>query len=311
MSPLFRDPVFDGASDPVLIRNRQERSWWMLYTSRRATAPTKGVGWVHGSDVGVASSDDGGATWCYRGVLGLGHEFGRNTLWAPEVTWDNDLYHVFVSYIRGVPDQWSGHARHIHHYVSEDLVSWDHRGPLTLSSDRVIDAAVHPLPGGGYRMWYKDEDDGASTWSVDSADLEVWQSPQRVLRTPGGHEGPNVFRFRGAYWLIVDSWDGQLAYRSDDLSRWCPAGRILDTASATKSYREDDVGPGLHSDVVVDGDRAFIFYFTLPEADRSRPERLYPARRSSVLAAEIEEEAGELVCDRSQDITLKLSDAAM
>jgi hypothetical protein len=85
LSPLFRDPVFDGASDPVLIRNRPERSWWMLYTSRRATAPTKGVGWVHGSDVGIASSNDGGATWCYRGVLNLGHEFGRNTFWAPEV----------------------------------------------------------------------------------------------------------------------------------------------------------------------------------------------------------------------------------
>jgi hypothetical protein len=102
-----------------------------------------------------------------------------------------------------------------------------------------------------------------------------------------------------------------LAYRSDDLSGWCPAGRVLDTASANRSCREDDVGPGLHSDVVVDGDRAFIFYFTLPEADRSRPERLYPARRSSVLAAELEEEAGELVCDRGQDITLALSDAAV
>ena len=60
------------------------------------------------------------------------------------------MYHVFVSYVRGVPDQWAGHPRHIHHYISEDLVNWDHRGPLALSSDRVIDAAVHPHPGGGY-----------------------------------------------------------------------------------------------------------------------------------------------------------------
>ncbi len=91
MSPLYRDPVFDGASDPVLIRNRHERSWWMLYTSRRATAPTKGVGWVHGSNVGVASSHDGGSTWCYRGDLNLDHEFGRNTFWAPEVVWATAL----------------------------------------------------------------------------------------------------------------------------------------------------------------------------------------------------------------------------
>ncbi len=160
-------------------------------------------------------------------------------------------------------------------------------------------------------MWYKDEADDASTWSVDSPDLEVWHSPQRVLQTPGGHEGPNVFRFCDAYWLVVDSWDGQLAYRSDDLCRWCPAGRVLDTSSASQSCREDDVGPGLHSDVVVDGDRAFIFYFTLPEADRSRPERFYPARRSSVLAAELEAEDGKLVCDRGNDITLALSDEAI
>jgi hypothetical protein len=261
--------------------------------------------------VGVASSNDGGATWCYRGVLDLSYEFGRNTFWAPEVTWANDLYHVFVSYIRGVPDQWAGHSRHIHHYVSKDLLNWDHRGPLALSSDRVIDAAVHRRPGGGYRMWYKDEADGSSTWSVDSSDLQAWHSPQRVLQTPGGHEGPNVFRFRGAYWLIVDSWDGQLAYRSDELSHWSPAGRILDTASASRSCREDDVGPGLHSDVVVDGDRAFIVYFTLPEADPTTPGRPYPARRSSVLAAELEAEDGKLICDRRRDITLALSDEAV
>jgi hypothetical protein len=206
---------------------------------------------------------------------------------------------------------WAGYSRHIHHYVSEDLIKWDHRGPLGLSSDRVIDAAVHVRPDGGYRMWYKDEADGSTTWSVESSDLEVWHSPQRVLRTPGGHEGPNVFRFSDAYWLVVDSWNGQLAYRSDDLSHWRPAGRVLDTASASSSCRQDDVGPGLHSDVVVDGDRAFIFYFTLPEADETTPDGPYPARRSAVLVAELGAENGQLVCDRGREIELLLSDNAI
>jgi hypothetical protein len=160
-------------------------------------------------------------------------------------------------------------------------------------------------------MWYKDEADGSSTWSVDSSDLQVWHSPQRVLQTAGGHEGPNVFRFRDAYWLVVDSWDGQLAFRSDDLSQWQPAGRLLDTASARTSCREDDIGPGLHSDVVVDGDRAFILYFTLPEAEATTPRAPYPARRSSVLVAELGTENGELVCDRARDTTLGLSDDAV
>ncbi len=306
-SPLYRDPVFDGATDPVLIFSRAELSWWMLYTSRRATAPSKGVAWVHGSDIGVASSNDHGHTWTYRGVLELEHEFGRNTFWAPEVLWADHEYHMFVSYVRGVPEQWAGHARHIHHYTSGDLISWEHHGPLPLSSDKVIDACVYPLPTGGYRMWYKDEADSASTWAVDSQDLENWHNARRVVATAGGHEGPNVFRYRGAYWLIVDSWDGQLAYRSEDLCTWLPAGRILDAASAANSSREDDHGPGLHADVVVDRERAFIIYFTHPGAKAPTTE-LYPARRSSVLAAELDVIVGELVCDRGRDVTLELSD---
>jgi hypothetical protein len=35
----------------------------------------------------------------------------------------------------------------IHHCSSADLVTWDHRGPLPLSSDRVIYATVHACPG--------------------------------------------------------------------------------------------------------------------------------------------------------------------
>jgi len=34
--PLFRDPLYDGAADPVVVWNRRERKWFMLYTNRRA-----------------------------------------------------------------------------------------------------------------------------------------------------------------------------------------------------------------------------------------------------------------------------------
>jgi|GEM_PF-4559206 len=40
---------------------------WMIYTIRRAAAEGPGVAWVHGSNLGVASSSDGGASWVYRG----------------------------------------------------------------------------------------------------------------------------------------------------------------------------------------------------------------------------------------------------
>ena len=37
-APLYCDPVHDGAADPTLIWNRDEKCWWMLYTNRRADA---------------------------------------------------------------------------------------------------------------------------------------------------------------------------------------------------------------------------------------------------------------------------------
>ncbi len=39
-APLYNDPIYDGAADPVLIWNREEKSWWMFYTTRRANIPT-------------------------------------------------------------------------------------------------------------------------------------------------------------------------------------------------------------------------------------------------------------------------------
>ncbi|MBQ5689092.1 MAG: glycosyl hydrolase, partial [Bacteroidales bacterium] len=59
-APLFRDPITDGAADPVIIWNRQEKSWWMLYTQRRANAETENVAYCYGNAIGIASSDDNG-----------------------------------------------------------------------------------------------------------------------------------------------------------------------------------------------------------------------------------------------------------
>src|ERR1700760_3552173 len=62
--PLFRDPVHDGAADPVLVWNRKEKKWLMFYTNRRANLTNlPGVSWVHGPRIGIAESTAGGATW--------------------------------------------------------------------------------------------------------------------------------------------------------------------------------------------------------------------------------------------------------
>jgi hypothetical protein len=106
-APLFRDPIHDGAADPVIIWNREEKAWWILYTNRRADAPDVGYSWIHGTDIGIASSTDGGRNWLYRGTMpGLEFENGRNTYWAPEVIWHDGLYHMYMSYVRGIPTNW-------------------------------------------------------------------------------------------------------------------------------------------------------------------------------------------------------------
>ena len=46
--PLWDDPIYHGAADPVIIWNKKKKEWWMLYTNRRATIEdTTGVRWVH------------------------------------------------------------------------------------------------------------------------------------------------------------------------------------------------------------------------------------------------------------------------
>lgn len=300
--PLFRDPIHDGAADPVAVWNRQAREWWLVYTGRRVTAPGPGVAWVHGTDLGVAASGDGGRTWTYRGTLDLPDpEWGRNTFWAPEIIWHDGLHHMYVSWIRGVPDDWTGRAE-IRHYTSPDLLVWTYHGALDLDSDRVIDACVFPLPGGGFRMWFKDETHGSVTYVADSPDLYRWRSAGPAV-THRPHEGPNVFALGGTHWMIVDEWRGQGVLRSDDLERWEYQGLILDAPGS----RPDDGGFGYHADVVVQGETAYAFYFTHPDRTPESDEADYAHRRSSLQVAALRVTAGRLTCDRDEPVELGLA----
>lgn len=298
--PLYRDPIFDGATDPVLVWNRALRQWWMFYTQRRASAPGPGVAWVHGTDIGIAVSEDAGATWLYIGTArGLDHEPGRNTYWAPEILWAEGAYQMFVSYIRGVPDRWEGHPRTILRYTSGNLLDWWEIGPVGLHSDKVIDAAVHRLPSGGYRMWFKDEAHESHTYRADSADLVTWSKPVPAI-TGAAHEGPNVFALADWYWLIVDEWHGLAVYRSADLESWRRQGLILDVPGK----RAHDADYGRHADVVEtgDGQTAYIVYFTHPGLAAGADPESYEARRSCIQAAQLRVVDGLLVCDRDAAI---------
>ncbi len=306
-APLFRDPVYDGAADPTVIWNRQEGAWWLLYTNRRANVPCRGVAWAHGTGIGIASSADRGRHWRYHGALaGLEFEPGRNTFWAPEVIWRDGMYHMYVSYVRGVPHDWSG-SRAIVHLTSDDLWDWQHLSVLTLSSDRVIDAALQRMPGGYWRMWYKDEVNSSHTWAADSDDLYHWTVHGPVI-TDCAHEGPNVFFWRDSYWMIIDCWAGLGVYRSADAEIWHRQADILDKPGK----RRDDGAIGGHSDVLVNGERAFIFYFTHPDWDREQQfgmDEIHPyhVKRTALQVAELELKNDILVCDRDKafDFTLQ------
>ncbi|MEO1235733.1 MAG: hypothetical protein AAFX76_02975 [Planctomycetota bacterium] len=308
--PLFRDPVHDGAADPVVIWNRQTRSWYMLYTNRRANLAAdaednRGAGWVHGTHIGIAESKDGGATWTYVGAADIDVADGRpQTLWAPAVTESRGEYHMYLTHVPGVFENWN-HPRDIVHLTSDDLIHWEKQSVLELASDRVIDAAVLRLPDGGWRMFYNEELSRKAVFYADSDDLYTWRDRGRAFEGPPS-EGPVAFEWRGSYWMLVDEWKGLAVYRSNDAVLWerQEGPRLL----AEPGAGSDDEVKGSHADVVVSADgRAYLFYFTHP--DRKPGMRLdrYPLRRSSIQVTELKLVDGRLTCDRDMPVTIELA----
>ena len=65
---VLKDPIHNGAADPVVIYNEETGTHYMLYTARRADVEEEGVMWVHGTDIGIAESKDNGNSWEYIGI---------------------------------------------------------------------------------------------------------------------------------------------------------------------------------------------------------------------------------------------------
>lgn len=301
-SPLFRDPIYDAPTDPTVIWSREEQQWYLFYTQRRATDVSIGVSWVHGTDIGVANSIDG-AKWLYRGTLqGLDIEPGRNTFWAPEIIWADGCYHMYVSYITGVPTDWE-YPRDILHYISSDLWNWTFQGKLDLKAQRVIDACVYEIAPHVYKMWYKNESRESRTYAAVSEDLSHWKVLGPEI-TDCAQEGPNVFELGGKKWMISDYWSGLAVYCSEDFTNWVRKRDIL-TESGTRTL---DQGLGHHADVLVKNGRAYLFYFCHPFASEGKPEaevdKSIPLRQrnmSVIQVAELYVKNDELYCDRDAD----------
>ena len=301
--PLYADPIYDGAADPVIIWNKKKKRWWMFYTNRRATIEdTTGVKWVHGTRIGIAESKDG-RTWKYKDTANINYRpYVDYTFWAPDVIEHNGTYHMYLTYVPGIFSDWK-HPRNIVHLTSKDLVNWKYESKLALVNDKVIDAAVYKMPDGTWRMWYNNEMDGKSIWYADSKDLYNWTDKGKAIAARG--EGPKVFNWKGSYWMIVDVWKGMDIYQSADLQNWKrQATRILETGGSGK----DDSAIGGHCDVLVNDDKAYVFYFTQPGRTtvNPAPASSVTARRSVIQLAELKYENGELTCDRNKPVFINL-----
>lgn len=209
---------------------------------------------------------------------------------------------MFLTVVPGVFTDWK-HPRRIVHLTSTDLKTWRDPAPLKLATDSVIDASVVPLPGGGWRMWYNNELDNKSIWTADIADLKTWTLKGKVVGDQAG-EGPKVFQWRGAWWMITDVWRGLGVYRSTDAVTW---KRQPDNLLQAPGKGLDDGAIGQHPDVVVSGGRAFLFYFTHPgrtaaTAKLDGPEQ----RRSSLQVVELRETNGTLSANRDASTRINL-----
>ncbi|MDB5127802.1 family 43 glycosylhydrolase [Mucilaginibacter sp.] len=308
-SPLYRDPIFDGAADPVLVYNMAKKAWVMLYTQRRANVQSPGVAFCYGTAIGVATSVDNGHSWVYKGALDLDFEKGMNTFWAPDVVYDKGVYHMFVVYIRGVRSQWGGETQLVH-YTSQNLWDWKYLGPVKLPAHDIIDPALIKLNDGKWHMWYKDQKLGSITMTAVSSDLVNWQVADKPAIGGKAHEGPKTFKFKNYYWMITDEWQGQRVYRSGDAKEWERQGLILDKPG----HRNEDTPTGAHADVVISGGHAYIIYFTHPGRKTHQDDGgldkdgayTYSSRRTSIHAAELEFDGNTLVCDRDKPFNFYL-----
>lgn len=105
--------------------------------------------------------------------------------------------------------------------------------------------------------------------------------------------------------MIVDVWDGLGVYRSADCDEWT---RMENNLLAEPGTGEDDQVKGGHPDVVVCGDRAWLFYFTHSgRRGENANDDTYEERRSSIQVVELQYKDGALHCDRNRPTYIHLA----
>jgi hypothetical protein len=151
-------------------------------------------------------------------------------------------------------------------------------------------------------MWYKNERDKSPLSYADSPDLYKWESRGNAISDRSG-EGPKVFRWKDRFWMIADVWQGLGVYSSDDCRNWKRQGKNL---LSEGGLSPTDRSKGGHADVVVSGDRAFLFYFVHQGGQDADPNVSNAGRHSVIQVVELEYKNGEMSCDRNKPTRILL-----
>ena len=144
-------------------------------------------------------------------------------------------------------------------------------------------------------MFYNNEKDHKAIYYADSKDLYKWEDKGKAIADNIAGEGPIAFSWKGRNWLIVDNWKGLGVYTSDDWTTWKrQEERLLEKPGTGK---EDSVKGG-HADVVISGDRAYLFYFVQPK------------KRSWIQVVELKYNNGIITCNRDEETFINLQKPA-
>jgi len=281
-SKPFLDPQWAGSADPCMVWNAEAGEYFVYYTARRANLKEgKGVEWMHGSAVGIASTRDG-AGWTYRGTC-KGDDNLDSPLkapcswWAPHVLRHDGVYHMYVTWVDGIYPTWNLGKKAIKHFTSPDGITWKFQSRLTLTSDRCIDPAVYRV-GDKWWMWFKD---AGTIKTAVSDDLDKWTSGGKAFEQPCQYEAPFVSAWNGVYYLLVDTMKtGLHVYRSDNgAGGWTYLNRLPFTAS--------------HGGICEVGDRRLLVCHCRASGTGTDPEN---KRQTQILIAELTVNAdGKLV----------------
>lgn len=105
--------------------------------------------------------------------------------------------------------------------------------------------------------------------------------------------------------MIVDAWKGMEVFLSEDLLNWKKQPqRILENAGTGK----DDQAIGGHCDVLVNGGKAYVFYFTHPGRNKIHPaaKGSTDEKRSVIQIAQLEYQNDVITCDRDKPVAIPL-----